>query len=384
MKYIVDPVLVSKAIQGMSKVGKPNQGSPKIRMEFLDGGIALSRSDREQLVEFYVPARGTLPSGDSITVCLDWAKFASVMKNGVVASDVTIDHEVGNTFITIKQGAAIRVKLPTTGLDIRVPYAQPGDAVTCTIPDDKADTFFSGMSLVSTFCVDKIVGRGRFSGVVMHDDRVVASSHEGAFIANVPTGIAGFFGVPSGVVWTLLNLSQSKSLAVTIGAGAVSQGQVKSAYIAGTLDTLKWIVEFGFYQPFHTFMGLDLTKPAPASDTTFDLTMECGHLHGGFATASAVQGKADVWVEVADLTEIGFSIRGRDIARTVESSVNVPISEFSGDLMQPVLQVKKSCFMELLGQLKGTVRFGFDQKGGKMVLAHSAGTGFMCCNVGEE
>lgn len=383
MKYYIDPVLVSRAIAGMSKVGDPSHGSARVRLDFLDSGVVFSRADREQLVEFLVPARGA-PEGDLAPICLDWAKFSGVMKNGLVASDVEVSYDPTTTFVVFKQGSAIRVKLPVATLDSRIPFTQPADALQYAVNKEGIPQFFKAMNLVSTFCVDKIVGRGKFSGVVVHGDRVVASSHEGAFIANASLGIQGHFGIPAGVVWTLLNLKASTDLNVTFGPGLVGQGQVKSACLSGVLEGMKWAVEFPFHQPFHTFLGYDLTKPLPPWELSFDTLVLAGHLHAGFQAASAVQSKADVWVELTDLTEIGFSIKGRDVARTVESAVNVPLEEFTGDLNQSIINVKKSSFIDLLSQLDGKVAFGYDQKGGKMVLSHEAGTGFMSCNVGED
>lgn len=384
MKYMVDPVAVSHALTAMAKMAKPNSGNPRVRLIFGENAICISRADREQLVEFTIPAKGTpFKAEQSNTVSLDWAKFGGVMKNGVAAKDVELSFDEDATFVQLKQGSAIKVKLPLTNNDTRIPFAQT-DALQYALAPEVTAAFFEALTLVSTFCVDKIVGRGKFSGVVVHGDRVVASSHEGVFAANVQLGLPECLGVPAGVLWTLLQLTASTDVALTYGLSPVPTGQVKSAYITGTFHGLPWLVEFAFNQPYHTFLGSDLLKPIPVPPLAFTATVESSFLHTGFATASSIQGKPDVWVELVGLSEAGFSIRGQDIAHTVESSVAVPVISMTGQAPDTTILVKKSGFLELLSRLSGPVDFGFDEKGGKMVLTHPSGVGFMACTLGDD
>lgn len=388
MKYQIQAPDVIKALAGMSKIGKNSflgtnaKTASKVRVQFDEGRLILSRADREQLIEFAIPAQG---SGSGM-VCLDVEKFGGYIKNVDPSRAVDLVYDPENACVNLRQGAGSKAKLPVVSNDNRVPFAQPADVVASVVSDEDATRFFAALARASTFCVEKIVGRGKFPGVVIHGDRIVAASHEGAFSATAPIGITGYFGIPSTVVWTLLNLKGATSLSVSYGAGVVAAGQVKSALISGVSGGLPWVCEFASNQPFHTFAGIDLLKPMATPALSFEAVFqEAGYLVQGLSTASAVQSRTDVWIEFAQFSEGGVFIRGTDVAKTVESSCSAPFQSFSGVVPDVSIQVKKAGLLELLSTFEAgvPVSLGFDDKGSKMVLRHGADTGFLSCTLGD-
>jgi len=374
--YMVDPLILSMAFRKLTPVDKDIDRQARLKIVFLDQALVLIRADREHSAEVVVPADGT----GSGSICVEWIKLVSIFKNGVAKQPVKLSYEDGDPHLAINQ-KIIRMKVPVLIGDVRIAYAFSDDALEYSLEPEQAVAFFRSLEITSVFCTNKIVGRGKFAGVVVHANRLVGASHDGVFIGRSGVATPDYFGLPYGVVWSLLAYAGSENMSVTVGAGAVTPGKIRAVFFSGTSDGLAWTLRFPFIRPAHSSLGLDLTKVVEPKSGQFGFNVEAQHLKDSFISASSIQGKSDVWVDLLGVTETGLSVRASDVENITEAHNFAEISEFRGEFVG--LQVKKASVLGLLSHLTGLLQVSFDRATSVLAIQNGEGLALLACNMKE-
>jgi len=383
MKFVVNPVLLALALNKFVSVDRHDSGLTQIELVFENQTLSLIRRDREHHVRVTVAIQEGM---DSVVLSIEWAKFANIMRNGVLASDIVMSYDASEAALLITQGKTTKIKIPVLLGANQLLYSFSEDFVEVDLTQIK-DRFVRALKLTSIFCKEKIVGRGKYSGVLVHKDRICGSSHEGAFIANCDIGIEDSFGIPFNAVWSILGLGRLSTLFLAVSGPNVEAGKIRSVSFQGETEKLKWAVRFAYIKPAQNFLAQDLHKPIILK-SIFEVDALVSNLHAAVSAAQSVQTKADVWVGLTLESTEGLTIRGSDTIKTADAQANIPILGYRGENFENEIQIKRLCFHNVLLSLldyDGSVTLGLDTTSSCFILKHDVnGQAIFAYNLKEQ
>lgn len=362
MKAKVAAQLLIQALKKLSTIDKPSDGNPKVRLQFTADRVVLTRADRDHLVEISFPGEADA----ELTLNVEWKKLGSVMNNGVV-TDAPVIMSSDGVSLEVAQGKAIKIKLPGVTPEPALPH-QVGE----TSQSIDGGLFFAHLKTVSILCVNRIVGRGKFSGVLIHPDRMASSSHDGAVETPVSCGVSAKFGLPYNVVWTVLNFAASKDVCLRLPDATTVQGAVRGVLLSGSFDgDVLWSIKFPFYSPAHSFSTYDLSKVLAEPEAyRFKVRAGADALQFAIQSTGSIQNKNEVWVSFSEISNQGIVMEATDIAKSSTARFTCKVLAFEGDFGRYPIQVKRTCLLDVLAAMgEGTEAvLGFDDKTGCMYV----------------
>lgn len=337
MQAIVAAEPLDQAFKKLAAVTEPVKDKPKLQITFETNKVRLCRANKEHTLSFSIPAEVKDPSPTPIVV--DWSRFASIVKTGLMEDEkISIIFDPTKGSVHFKQSKAVSLKIPSITKPLSYNnYVCPAD--DSLILDGAATTlFFSSVEIASTFCKDKVVGPGKFPGVVVYPGHVTTVQHEGAIrVDGIQTKRA--FSIPLTAVYTLSALGKSISnVRIAVSEQNASTSNIISGVsISGVIGEAVWELKFHKNTPSQTYGGYNLSqdKWPDVSKTNFVVDRETLNNFTGMATS--VQGKLEPWIFATKIDGSGMAISTSELGGAVHSEIQVPFLKlFDGQIELPL------------------------------------------------
>ena len=373
LKFNFDPTQMSIALTRLAAV--PHVGSGKSSVELkieMDNKLVVNRASRTESLSFIIPITDVEQGGMS-SVVVEEDRFARAVAHGMT-KDHSVEFKIdpSTSSAVVSQGKSKKFKIPTLRdtLHQRPDLQVVQGPHTCewNLEEQDIASFFRSLGFASVFMADKIVGKGKFSGIVLYSNRAVACSYDGVSEAPIKIPFPKPIGIPISTYKILSLFNKEKVMSVVMNAEDPVERGIRSVLFDGVTDgDVAWGFKFEMMEPSLSFLGHDLSwGPSSVSDSPdFVADFKVENLFDAVKSVSSILEKNEAHLEITKILPQGIALRAVDSSGSAESTVNVAIMNPHRipDTLPGPIRLSRTFLSEILYEgSSGTVTLTFDTK----------------------